>query len=134
MLVFFIISCDKKVKNDFQIMQNDALRFCNNTCLNDKISLVKLHKKAKLASLEQRRCIQLLSLMYKLSKNPENRTICVRQTRQNEKYVFRFDNKVGTKYHKSSYYKGGKLWNMLEKDVQLAESIFVLKAPYKKPV
>ena len=64
--------------------------------------------------------------MYKLSKNPDNRAISVRQTRQNEKFVFRYDSKVGTKYHKSSYYKGGKLWNMLEKDVQLADSIFFL--------
>ena len=54
----------KKVKNEFQIMQNDALHFCNSTRLNDKVSLVKLHRKAKLASLEERRRVQLLSLMY----------------------------------------------------------------------
>ena len=121
------------MKNEFQIMQNDALRFCNNTCLNDRVSLTNLHKKANLASLEQRRFVQLLSLMYKLSKKRvDNRAIGARRARQNEKYVFRYDNKFGTKYHKSSYYKGGKLWHLLEKDVQVSETMSVLKQHVKK--
>ena len=63
---FLMVACGKK--KEFQIMQNDALSFCNNSRRNDRISIVNLHSKAKLASLEQRRCLQLLSLMYKLTK------------------------------------------------------------------
>ena len=102
---FLMISCSKSRKEDFQIMQNDALCFCNNTSLNDRISLVKLHEKANLASLEQRRCIQLLTLMYKSSKKEGNRVVGARATRQQEKYVFRTDNKIGTKYSNSPYIK-----------------------------
>ena len=127
-----MISCNKSRKEDFQIMQNDALRFCKNTSLNDRISLVKLHEKANLASLEQRRYIQLLTLMYKNSKKEGNRIIGARATRQQEKYVFRTDNKIGTKYSNSPYYKGSKLWNVLDKDVQFSDSIFLFKQHVKK--
>ena len=80
-----------------------------------------------MASLEQRRCVQLLSLMYKLSKIEGNRAIGARRTRQQEKYIFRTDSKIGTKYSNSPYYKGSKLWNALEKDVQFADSLFAFK-------
>ena len=43
--VFLITACSKKIKNEFQIMQNDALRFCNNSRLNDSVSIVNLHTK-----------------------------------------------------------------------------------------
>ena len=72
---FVLIACNKDKKGDLQIIQNDALRFCSKNKRSDKISLNELHKKANLLSLEQRRCIQLLSLMYKLSKNVENRKV-----------------------------------------------------------
>ena len=73
-----------------------------------------------------------LVAMNKLSKNVDNRAIGARRTRQNEKYVFRYDNKIGTKYQKSSFYKGGKLWNLLEKDVQFTETMFDFKQHVKK--
>ena len=74
---FLLISCNKDKKHDFQVIQNDVLRFCENVRRDDCISLDVMHKKANLASLEQRRCKQILSLMYKSSKNPENRKISV---------------------------------------------------------
>ena len=64
-----LISCTKNKKHDFQVIQNDVLRFCNNNRREDRVLLNEMHKNANLVSFEQRRCVQILSLMYKLSKN-----------------------------------------------------------------
>ena len=40
---------------------------------------------------------------------------------------FRLDNKIGTKYANSPYYKGTKLWNTLSKEIQDSESIYLYK-------
>ena len=52
---FLLIACNKDKKHDLQVIQNDALRFCNNNRREEGISLDIMHNKAKLISLEQRR-------------------------------------------------------------------------------
>ena len=126
------MSCNRDKKSDFQIIQNDVLRFCEYKKLDDKIPIDVLHKKAKLVSLEQRRCIQLLIMMYKLSKDPVNIVIPAQNTRMHQKLVFRTDSKIGTKYANSPYYKGTKLWNSLSKEIQESESIYVFKKAIRK--
>ena len=64
--------------------------------------------------------------MFKLSQKPENRKVGARNTRQQNKYTFKTDNKVGTKYANSPYYKGTKLWNSLDVDVQFSD-IYMFK-------
>ena len=64
---FLLLACNREKKGEFQIIQNDALRYCCKKRLEDQVTLVEMHKKANLASLEQRRCVQTLTLMYKLS-------------------------------------------------------------------
>ena len=54
---FLLIACNKSDREDLQIIQNNALRNCLELRLNDRISLVEIHRRAKLCSLEQRRCI-----------------------------------------------------------------------------
>ena len=124
---FLLLACNKDRKNEFQIIQNDVLRFCENKKLDDRIQIEVLHKKANLVSLEQRRCKQLLSIMYKLSKDPINIVVPARNTRLHQKLNFRLDNKIGTKYANSPYYKGTKLWNTLSKEIQDSESIYLYK-------
>ena len=124
---FLLVACNRDKKQDLQIIQNDVLRFCNNNKREDRVSLDTMHAKAKLISLEQRRCIQLLSLMYKMSKNNENRKAGNRRTRQYDKYVFRTDSKIGTKYAMSPFYKGTKLWDQLSRDVQFSDTILTFK-------
>ena len=51
---FLLLSMSKERKNDLQIVQNDILRIYNNSRLKDRASILKLHKKARLISLEQR--------------------------------------------------------------------------------
>ena len=69
----------------------------------------------------------MLSIMYKLSKNPKNVVIPAHNTRMHHKLVFRLDTKIGTKYACSPYYKGTKLWNVLSKEIQDSESIYLYK-------
>ena len=81
-------------KYDFQIIQNDILRFCDNKRLQDHVSNDLLHKKANLLTLEQRRVKQLLLLMHKLSKCENNKARANGQTRRLDKYVFKLDRNV----------------------------------------
>ena len=127
-----MLACNKGKKHDFQVMQNDILRLCDNKKLEDRVSLEILHKKANLVSLEQHRAKQVLSLMYKLSKYGENQAVALRNTRRYEKYVFRLDNKIGTKYSMSPYNKGTILWDKLSKDNQDLENIFLFKKEIDK--
>ena len=108
-------------------MQNDVLRFAKNVRINDMISRIDLHKEAKILSLCQRREKQLLTLMYKLSQKGILRKITDRATRQQEKYVFKTDTKIGKNYERSPYYQGTLHWDKLPKETQFAENIFEFK-------
>ena len=77
----------------------------------------------KLQSLEQRRKLQLLKLMYYQSKIGENIKVATRPTRAGGKIVFNIPSKCTTKYLNSPYYIGVQLWNKLGGDVQRLESI-----------
>ena len=128
---FLMIAYTKDRKCDMQIMQNDALRFCSKNRRVDRILLEEMHKTANLSSLEQRRCIQLLTLMYKLSQDVTNRKIGARNTRNQDKFVFKMDSKIGTTYEKSPFYKGCKLWDKLTKEVQFSNSVTLFKQVIK---
>ena len=56
---FLLLACNKDKKKDLQVIQNDALRFCDSIKRDDRVLLETLHNKANLASFEQRRSIQL---------------------------------------------------------------------------
>ena len=61
---FVTISCNVSERNDLQTLQNNALRVCFNVRLRDRVAIKGMHVRANLLSLEQRRRVQLLSLMY----------------------------------------------------------------------
>ena len=61
------------------------------------------------------------------TKREGTRKVGARNTRQQEKFVFKMDNRVGTKYSHSPLYKGSKLWDSLAKDVQFSDSIYLFK-------
>ena len=79
-------------------MQNDAPHFCYNIRLSHRINIVDLHTRAKLSSLEQRRIRQLLGLQFLLYKEDTDRHVIRANTRSQQKYVFKVDNKIGRKY------------------------------------
>ena len=56
--------------------------------------------------------------------------VCMRPTIKPlnaEKYVFKIDRKIGTKYQHSPFYKGTLLWNDLSADIQFSRDIFEFK-------
>ena len=58
--------------------------------LNDRISLVEIHRRANLVSLEQHRCIQLLSLLYVHGiMNPDVISVPPRNTRAANRKKYR---------------------------------------------
>ena len=77
--------------------------------LIDHVSLDLLHARCKIVSLEQRRRVQLLLLMYKKSKNVFLRKVFPRNTRESNRIVFKTDSFEGTLYKRSPYFVGTKL-------------------------
>ena len=69
--------------------------------------------------------------MFKLSKNVENRKEYARNTRQQIKFEFKIDSKIGTKYQNSPFYKGCKLWDSLTPETQLLDSMALFKQDIK---
>ena len=98
----------------------------------DKVSIIKLHKKAHLISVEQRWERQLLSLMYRYSKYENVRHVPGRITRNNQKFFFRTETRIGTKYENSPFYRGTILWNNLPKELQFCDNISMFKIAIAK--
>ena len=53
----FLLFC-KTDREDLQVIQNNALRLYLGIEINDRISLLDIHNRVNLVSLERRRCIQ----------------------------------------------------------------------------
>ena len=117
---FLLLACGISERLDLQKMQNDILRLCCKVKLNEHVSIKDLHIDCRIISLEQRMRKQLLWLMYIDSKNMENRKICERDLRSADKYIFKVDRKIGTKYQHSPFYIGTLLWNELNANTQFA--------------
>ena len=86
-----------------------------------------LHNSIELLSLEQRRQIQVLKLMYSHARKGKSRAITNVNTRSQTKYVFKTEIKIGKKYEKSPFYLGTRLWNSLDKETQESDSIYSFK-------
>ena len=124
---FILISCNKSDRHDLQVMQNNALRTCFNVKRGDKLSMANMHKKAKLLSLEQRRSLQLLHLMFIHKENVSNLRLIVRNTRAAQRDQFYVE-----RYKNSPFYKGAELWKLLPLDIASSDSIFQFKLNLKK--
>ena len=129
-----LILCCISDRGDLQKIQNDILRVCYHARLRDMIKIPDLHIKANLLSLEQRMRKQLLWLMCIMPLDQNNRKVGVCALRSNDKYVFKTDNKIGTKYKRSPYYIGTLLWNELPKDAQFSDTVFEFKKHVKNDI
>ena len=129
---YLLLSCYKMDHEDLQIIQNNALRLCLVIRLNDRISLVEIHSRANLMSLEQRRCIQLLSLLFIHGQtNVDVFEIPVRNTRAANIRKFRTEIYRKSKYKNSPYYKAAKLWDALPRHVKDSSTLSELKQHLK---
>ena len=114
---FMLVSCTIDDRRDLQKCQNDALRICAKVRLKDHVRVDDLHAKFKIISLEQRRRLQLLLLMYRKSKDVTMHKCFPRNTRGSRRIVFKTDSYEGSLYKHSPYFVGSKLWNALPQDI-----------------
>ena len=124
---FLLLACNMGDIDDIQIMQNDILRVCNKSKIADRVPITLLHEKCKILSLKQRMQRQLLWLMYVLSRDKDYIKVSQRDTRSAEKVVFKLPARVLPVYEHSPYYQGTKLWDVLDKDIQLKDSVTAFK-------
>ena len=125
---FVLLSCNKTDREDLQTIQNNTLRHCLGLRLNDRVSLSDIHLQANLLSLEQRRCIQLLSLLFMHGKSHENVfEIPARQTRAANIPKYKTEIYKNSKYKNSPYYKAAKLWDTLPRAIKDSDTIGELK-------
>ena len=129
---FLLISCSLDDRRELQKCQNEALRICTRVRLMDRVRIEDLHNRCKIVSLEQRRRVQLLLLMYKKSKNVLLHKIFPRNTRRSNRIVFKTDQYEGTLYKRSPYFVGTRLWNALQSDVIELPDIYTFKTSIKK--
>ena len=78
-------------------------------------------------SLEQRRSIQLLHLMYLHKSNVDNLRVPNRNTRAAQRDQFYAERYNNFKYKNSPFYKGSEVWNLLPRENVESESIFQFK-------
>ena len=124
---FLLQSINSSDKSNLQVLQNDALRTCYSVRRRDRMSIKKLHVKAKLLSLEQRRLVQLLSLMFNHKKSLNVRRVHARNTRNALRFTFYTERYHNVKYKNSPYYIGSELWNSLPLATINSDTIFEFK-------
>ena len=110
---FLLIACNISDRSELQKLQNHALRVCYNVRLCDRVSIIQMHSRAGLLSLEQRRKKQLLSLMFIYKQRHNVARIHSRRTRAAEIFSFVRERYNCIKYKNSPYYKGALLWDDL---------------------
>ena len=129
---FILYACNIGCKKDLQILQNNALRICLRYRMVDHVTIERLHNEANLQSLEQRRIIQTLKLLYECSTDRQYLKTNMNRTRAESKIVFDIPDKCTTTFLNSTFYRGTQIWNSLPENVQRSVNIDVFSR-YIKP-
>ena len=125
---FVTLSCNVSDRMDLQTLQNNALRVSFNVRLRDRIAIKGMHNRANLLSLEQRRQVQVLCLMFIFKNRHQNvRRIYNRATRAANNFSFIRERYNCTKYRSSPYYKGSLLWDKLPPDAKRSLTLLEFK-------
>ena len=131
---FLLYSINQSDRSDLQVLQNDALRTCYYVRQRDRVSIQNLHRRAKLLSLDQRRQIQLLTLMFIHKKNENVARVYNVNTRGAGRYHFYLERNNTVKYGNSPYHKGSELWDMLRPTTIECDSLFMFKRCLKNEI
>ena len=102
-----------------QKLQNRCLRLCLDINRPIDMSVERLHDTARVDTLDVRRDIHLLNIMFLLKRNKSFCKESKRITRAADRYIFETRIVHMEVYAKSPYLKGVSLWNSLSKDTQL---------------
>ena len=124
---FMLISCTLGQKRELRKLQNRGIRTCLLYNRRDHIPIPRLHNEIKVLSLEQRRQIQLLKLLFHRSKKQRHLKISARTTRGNMKVKFDIMSRTTTKYLNSPFLRGTVLWDKLPAEIQKTETIYKFK-------
>ena len=124
---FLLVSCTLGQKRELRKLQNRGIRTCLLYHRRDHISIQRLHNEFKILSLEQRRRIQLLKLLFYRSKNPALLKVPIRATRGNVKVKFDVMSRTTTKYLNSPFIRGTSLWDELPFIIQRVEKMYEFK-------
>ena len=115
---FLLLSCTLGQKRELQQIQNSCIRSCLLYNRIEHITIERLHREIKLVSLEQRRQVQCLTLMYRLSR----KVVYIKRnninTRGNVKIKFKLMARCSGKYLGSPLYRSSQLWDNLDKSIQ----------------
>ena len=115
---FLLLACNLGQKRELQRIQNSCIRSCLLYNRIEHITIDRLHREMRLVSLEQRRQVQCLSLMYRLSKKEVYVKRTNVHTRGNVKIKFKLMSRCSGKYLSSPLYRGSQLWDKLDKTTQ----------------
>ena len=91
----------------------------------DHVTIDRLHSEMNLISLEQRRNVQLLKLMYLRSEQERYVKKLVRVLWGNVKVKFKLMSRCTGKYMNSPMFRGSALWDALPVDIQRVVTIRV---------
>ena len=106
---FLLIACNISDRTELQKLQNHALRICYNVRLRDRVSIIQMHTRAGLLSLEQRRQKQLLCFMFIHKYRHSIARVHGRNTRATQQFSFVRERYNCIKYKTSRYYLKGAL-------------------------
>ena len=131
---FLLLSCNLGQKRELQRIQHNCIRTCLLYNRIEHITIERLHQEMRLVSLEQRRQIQCLNLIYILSKKESNIRKNNVNTRANVKIKFHLMTKCSGKYLGSPLYRGSILWDNLDEITQDLPSMKHFSAVLRKIV
>ena len=97
-----------------ETLQNDCLRVCEGIRDPRDIHVEQLRTQNGVELLEERRHRQLLGLMYKMSLDPDNVIVPVRELRGGAKIKLKRSRPHKDIYYKSPLYRGTQLWDRLD--------------------
>ena len=101
---------------------------------SDHISVMRLHNEMKLLSLEYRRHMQLLKLLFHRSKKPVYLKTPVRNTRANTKVKVDVMSRTTTKYLNSPFLRGTVLWDNLSVESHKSRNVYEFKKRMLRPL
>ena len=97
-------------KSCLQTIQNHCLRCCMSIKDPRDISRTDLHSLCNCSLLVTRRNTEILCLMYKFSKQPDNVLVPARVLRNNNKIKLKVPRPNSALYRRSPLYRGNTLW------------------------
>ena len=126
-IIYYLLNKQQLAK--LQRMQNRALRL---VFMGRILSVVDMHKLAKVEYLEQRREAHLMGLMFNRTRDHTYRDDQARVTRQGDAVLLKVPKSNTTKFMASPIFNGSTMWNRLPVEVRQAESRYALKILHKK--